>query len=109
MPKFRLTKEIDASIVYDTIIEAKDANEAAQRVDEDDSDLKWVEVNTREFDHRMAIEVIKLDENDIEYTDDQPEQEAYHQSYGEGWERMRDDGRRYYDEDKGSVEFEYEQ
>lgn len=51
MPKFLVTKSVDAFINYGAIVEAVSAHEAREIAEDDDDLLDWYTVSTSEFDN----------------------------------------------------------
>lgn len=51
MPKFLVTKSVDAFINYSAVVEAANADEAREIAENDDDSLDWHETSTAEFDN----------------------------------------------------------
>lgn len=50
MPKFLVTKSVDAFVNYSAIVEAENASEARQKAEDEDRFLAWHETSVTDFD-----------------------------------------------------------
>lgn len=78
MAKFKVKKHQDAYVVYQTVVEADDANQAIAIADSHKFDGRWVESHVAEFDD-YDIFPEEIEEVDADFTLDDLEEVVRHE------------------------------